>query len=121
MVDYYNIDVVYYPCPQSGPTWRPMAIEEGGKKQFPYMRDPNKAGTAMYESNDIIKYIVRTDVYRAASADAAVAFLLSSMHEACMLHTLMECLASLSLRGIAKTASLWLVHPSCCLFHLRQG
>lgn len=43
---------------QDGPNWRPMAIEEGGKSQFPYMRDPN-TGKKMYESDDIIRYIVR--------------------------------------------------------------
>ncbi len=26
---------------QDGPTWRPEAIAKGGKRQFPYMIDPN--------------------------------------------------------------------------------
>lgn len=90
IVDYYNIDATFYPCPkvlssphapiplrerptnprgmidilnpisvaQDGPTWRPMAVAEGGKSQFPYMKDPN-TGAAMYESDAIIAYIVR--------------------------------------------------------------
>ncbi|XP_048226044.1 uncharacterized protein LOC8267172 [Ricinus communis] len=52
-----DIDVLFYPCPKDGPTFRPKAIQLGGKRQFPYMVDPN-TGTAMYESDDIIKYLV---------------------------------------------------------------
>jgi len=32
-----DLDVLYYPCPQGGPSFRPKATEMGGKKQFPYM------------------------------------------------------------------------------------
>ena len=32
-----DIDVLFYPCPKNGPTFRPKAIQLGGKKQFPYM------------------------------------------------------------------------------------
>ncbi|XP_047308566.1 uncharacterized protein LOC124912054 [Impatiens glandulifera] len=53
-----DLDVLYYPCPQNGPNFRPKAIQMGGKKQFPYMLDPN-TGVAMYESDDIIKYLVQ--------------------------------------------------------------
>ncbi|CAN1277368.1 hypothetical protein LINPERPRIM_LOCUS16304, partial [Linum perenne] len=52
-----DLDVLFYPCPRNGPNFRPKAIELGGKKQFPYMVDPN-TGTAMYESDQIIKYLV---------------------------------------------------------------
>ncbi|KAK1389653.1 Thioredoxin family protein [Heracleum sosnowskyi] len=52
-----DLDVLYYPCPQNGPNFRPKAIQMGGKRQFPYMVDPN-TGVAMYESDDIIKYLV---------------------------------------------------------------
>lgn len=52
-----DIDVLYYPCPRNGPNFRPKAAQMGGKKQFPYMVDPN-TGVAMYESDDIIKYLV---------------------------------------------------------------
>ncbi|XP_065857415.1 uncharacterized protein [Euphorbia lathyris] len=54
-----DIDVLFYPCPVNGRTFRPKAIQMGGKRQFPYMVDPN-TGTAMYESDDIIKYLVNT-------------------------------------------------------------
>ncbi|CAK9860894.1 unnamed protein product [Sphagnum jensenii] len=57
IVSILDIDALFYPCPKNGPTFRPKAIEMGGKKQFPYMVDPN-TGTAMYESDDIIKYLV---------------------------------------------------------------
>jgi glutathione S-transferase len=57
IVSILDIDALFYPCPKNGPTFRPKAIEMGGKKQFPYMVDPN-TGTAMYESDNIIKYLV---------------------------------------------------------------
>lgn len=51
-----DLDVLFYPCPKGGATYRPRAIQLGGKSQFPYLVDPN-TGTAMYESDDIIKYL----------------------------------------------------------------
>jgi len=55
-VSILDLDVVFYPCPKDGKTWRPKAVELGGKQMFPYMVDPNN-GTAMYESDDIIAYL----------------------------------------------------------------
>ncbi|XP_021764918.1 uncharacterized protein LOC110729492 [Chenopodium quinoa] len=52
-----DLDVLYYPCPRNGPNFRPKAVQMGGKKMFPYMVDPN-TGVSMYESDDIIKYLV---------------------------------------------------------------
>jgi len=37
IVSILDIDALFYPCPKNGPTFRPKAIEMGGKKQFPYM------------------------------------------------------------------------------------
>eukprot|EP00246_Nothoceros_aenigmaticus_P009211 TRINITY_DN24587_c0_g1_i1.p1 TRINITY_DN24587_c0_g1~~TRINITY_DN24587_c0_g1_i1.p1 ORF type:complete len:352 (+),score=45.18 TRINITY_DN24587_c0_g1_i1:92-1147(+) len=51
-----DLDVLYYPCPQDGPNFRPKAIKLGGKKKFPYMVDPN-SGVSMYESDDIIQFL----------------------------------------------------------------
>ena len=45
-LNYYDLDVVIYPCPRDGPTWRQKAVALGGKAQFPLMRDPN-TGTTM--------------------------------------------------------------------------
>lgn len=59
MVSVLDLDVLFYPCPMNGPTFRPKVLEMGGKKQFPYMVDPN-TGVAMYESDDIIKYLAKT-------------------------------------------------------------
>ncbi|PNW81816.1 hypothetical protein CHLRE_06g261500v5 [Chlamydomonas reinhardtii] len=53
-----DLDVMVYPCPKDGPTWREKAISLGGKKQFPYLVDPN-TGAAMYESDDIIAYLFK--------------------------------------------------------------
>ncbi|KAG5556560.1 hypothetical protein RHGRI_006979 [Rhododendron griersonianum] len=52
-----DLDVLFYPCPRNGPNFRPKVGQMGGKQQFPYMVDPN-TGVAMYESDDIIKYLV---------------------------------------------------------------
>lgn len=52
-----DLDVIFYPCPRNSPNFRPKVAQMGGKKQFPYMVDPN-TGVAMYESDDIIKYLV---------------------------------------------------------------
>ena len=59
MVCYLDLDVLFYPCPQGGPNFRPEAVAKGGKSRFPYMEDPN-TGAAMYESDDIIKYLADT-------------------------------------------------------------
>jgi len=53
-----GLDVLFKPCPSGGKTWRPEAIEKGGKSQFPYMVDPN-TNTEMYESGDIIAYLFK--------------------------------------------------------------
>ncbi|CAH9078969.1 unnamed protein product [Cuscuta epithymum] len=52
-----DLDVLFYPCPRNGPNFRPKVAQMGGKQQFPYMVDPN-TGAAMYESDEIIKYLV---------------------------------------------------------------
>lgn len=51
-----DLEVLFYPCPKGGPTYRLKAKALGGKTQFPYMVDPN-TGTSMYESSDIIEYL----------------------------------------------------------------
>ncbi|XVE75960.1 hypothetical protein DITRI_Ditri12bG0134300 [Diplodiscus trichospermus] len=52
-----DIDVLFYPCPKNGPNFRPKVAQMGGKQLFPYMVDPN-TGVSMYESDEIIKYLV---------------------------------------------------------------
>lgn len=51
-----DIDVLFYPCPKGGPTWRPKAVQLSGKSQFPFMVDPN-TNQKMGESDDIINYL----------------------------------------------------------------
>ncbi|KAJ4705248.1 Thioredoxin family protein [Melia azedarach] len=51
-----DLDVLYYPCPRNGPNFRPKVIQMGGKRQYPYMIDPN-TGVSLYESDEIIKYL----------------------------------------------------------------
>ncbi|DBB00245.1 TPA: hypothetical protein ACH3X1_014074 [Trebouxia sp. C0004] len=55
-VSILDLDVMFYPCPAGGPTWREKVKQKGGKASFPYMVDPN-TGSAMYESDDIVKYL----------------------------------------------------------------
>ncbi|KAL9242225.1 hypothetical protein vseg_016246 [Gypsophila vaccaria] len=57
IVSILDLDVLFYPCPKNGPNFRPKVVEMGGKQQFPYMVDPNTR-VEMYESDDIIKYLV---------------------------------------------------------------
>ncbi|KAK9156759.1 hypothetical protein Scep_003333 [Stephania cephalantha] len=52
-----DLDVLFYPCPRNGLNFRSKVAQLGGKQQFPYMVDPN-TGVSMYESDDIIKYLV---------------------------------------------------------------
>lgn len=51
-----DLDVKFLPCPKDGPTWRPEAVGKSGKRQFPYMEDPN-TGKKMLESDAIIAYL----------------------------------------------------------------
>src|SRR5262249_34162994 len=51
-----DLDVIVYPCPKGGPTYRPRLRERGGKELFPYLVDPN-TGREMYESSDIVAYL----------------------------------------------------------------
>ena len=53
------MDAIFYPCPRDGPNFRPAAIAAGGKKQFPFLRDPH-TGVEMYESDAIVNYIATT-------------------------------------------------------------
>ncbi len=43
-VSMLDLDVVMYPCPRDGDVWRPKVVSEGGKAQFPYLKDPNTGG-----------------------------------------------------------------------------
>jgi glutathione S-transferase len=54
-----DLDAMILPCPQGGGRFRPEVQRRGGKKQFPYLVDPN-TGQEMYESADIIDYLSRT-------------------------------------------------------------
>ena len=51
-----DLEVLVHPCPKGGRRFRPTVRERGGKEQFPFLVDPN-TGKAMYESNDIIRYL----------------------------------------------------------------
>ncbi|APR87790.1 Hypothetical protein A7982_13139 [Minicystis rosea] len=54
----FDLDAVIYPCPR-GSRYRDVVKAKGGKLQFPYLVDPN-TGSALYESDDIIRYLAET-------------------------------------------------------------
>jgi glutathione S-transferase len=54
-----DLDAVIYPCPRGGERFRPSAIEKSGRRQFPFLVDPN-AGVSMLESDDIVRYLATT-------------------------------------------------------------
>src|SRR5215471_6061377 len=54
-----DLDAMVYPCPKGGPRYREEVKRRGGKAQFPYLVDPN-TGQAMYESDDIVRYLCTT-------------------------------------------------------------
>jgi glutathione S-transferase len=54
-----DLDAMVYPCPKGGPRYREEVRRRGGKAQFPYLADPN-TGQAMYESDDIVRYLCAT-------------------------------------------------------------
>lgn len=58
-VSILDLDVIFFPCPRSGATYRPYVTNVGGKAQFPYIEDPN-TGYASYESDKIIEYLYKT-------------------------------------------------------------
>jgi glutathione S-transferase len=51
-----DLEVRIFPCPKRGTRFRPRASELGGKAQFPYLVDPNTE-TALYESDEIVRYL----------------------------------------------------------------
>jgi glutathione S-transferase len=51
-----DLDADVRPCPKGGTRFRPLAVERGGKAQFPFLVDPN-TGKALYESSEIVRYL----------------------------------------------------------------
>jgi glutathione S-transferase len=51
-----DLEADVFPCPKNGTRFRPEVVRTGGKAQFPYLVDPN-TGKAMYESDDIVRYL----------------------------------------------------------------
>ena len=54
-----DLDAIIYPSPHRGTRFRPGAVARSGKKQFPFLVDPN-TGKELLESNDIIRYLAAT-------------------------------------------------------------
>jgi glutathione S-transferase len=60
-----DLDALIFPTPHGGKRFRPKVAGLGGKRQFPFLVDPN-TGESMYESADIIEYLYRRYGGRAA-------------------------------------------------------
>lgn len=54
-----DLEALIRPCPKGGPRYREELKAKAGKAQFPYLVDPN-TGKAMYESDDIVRYLFET-------------------------------------------------------------
>jgi len=53
-----DLEVEVRPCPKGGRRFRVEVGRRGGREQFPFLVDPN-TGVEMYESEEIIQYLVR--------------------------------------------------------------
>ncbi len=53
-----DLEVSIRPCPKGGQRYRGEVEALGGKQQFPFLVDPNRA-VQMYESGDIVRYLQR--------------------------------------------------------------
>lgn len=54
-----DLDAVIYPCPRGGERFRPEAIARSGRRQVPFLVDPN-TGTEILESSDIVRHLATT-------------------------------------------------------------
>jgi len=54
-----DLEAMIYPCPKGGKRFRAKMKKMGGKERYPYLVDPN-TGKAMYESDDIVRYLFET-------------------------------------------------------------
>lgn len=52
-----DLDADVRPCPKGGRRWRDEVKARGGKLQFPFLVDPS-TGKDLYESDDIVRYLV---------------------------------------------------------------
>lgn len=59
MLSVLDLDAQVFPCPRGGTRFRPTVKERGGRSMFPYLVDPN-TGAALYESDDINRYLAKT-------------------------------------------------------------
>ncbi|NNL67263.1 MAG: glutathione S-transferase, partial [Myxococcales bacterium] len=51
-----DLDAIVHPCPKGGARYREHVKQVGGKAQFPWLVDPN-TGKALYESDEIVRYL----------------------------------------------------------------
>lgn len=54
-----DLDALVRPCPKGGTRFRPEVERLGGKRQFPFLVDPN-TGQSLYESAAIVEYLADT-------------------------------------------------------------
>lgn len=58
-ISHLDLEAVFLPCPKGGQRYRPEALAQSGKTQFPFLIDPTTA-TSLLESNAIVDYLYAT-------------------------------------------------------------
>lgn len=58
-ISHLDLDAIFYPCPKGGQRYRPEALTQSGKTQFPFLVDP-ATDTALLESDAIVHYLYDT-------------------------------------------------------------
>ena len=59
-----DLDVLIYPCPKGGPTYRPKAQQMSGKAQFPFLVDPNTGALIREIVHDRDSALLSTSLWR---------------------------------------------------------
>jgi glutathione S-transferase len=79
-----DLPAMIHPCPKGG-RLRAFVREKGGKEQFPYLVDSN-TNEAMYESADIVRYLVRTYGGKAPTSLGPLSILSGSLASSVRMH-----------------------------------
>ncbi|EKX40534.1 hypothetical protein GUITHDRAFT_75402, partial [Guillardia theta CCMP2712] len=59
VITFLDLEVEVYPCPKGSQFHRAIVEEKGGRQMFPFLVDEN-TGVSMYESSEIVRYLLRT-------------------------------------------------------------
>ena len=74
-----DLDVLIYPCPKGGPTYRPKAQQMSGKAQFPFLVDPNTGAPALWVAHHSAYFAPLADLHKWSSPRRLHIFLCTMM------------------------------------------